>query len=1621
MRSCRKQKEIRTSLMLRMSCCTVYLILLLGLGIRNAPGQSTTQDRTDIMSMLATLSEARTHATCGPNDSTLSAVHFSLERETASTTRFAFPLSLIPRGAVYPIGSATDYRSGGYEITQGYRNADGHTGVDLANGSAGGDIRAAADGVVAAITTACCERMTDASCSGWGTMVRIAHTLQDGSTVYSQYGHMQCRSVPANITIGARVCKDQLIGKVGRTGYAIGRTGYHLHFELKTVNRNGCGYLPHSNCPNDSFNDFTEPFAFVAANVNAEGGSSEAFRPNGKPPSHPAGTLVKERFSPAVYLLQAADSHRTDLHRDLIASPAVLYSLYNQPYNSRQFDFRHVVTISTAELALYPSGGEISSPSSLAGSGRSQPPGALIRSGSTGEIAMVTNDGNRRAFPTLELFQSLGYLLCNVIDVADFGTYPLLNAPITGSELDAEVISTPSAPSGPSNGTAASTYSYSTGGASSSLSHSVQYRFDWGDGTTSGWLPAGTTSASHSWTAGTYTVHSEARCTTHNSAVSTPSSGLSVKIIPLPGPPANPSPADGATGVVSSPSLNWTSGSGSASHDVYFGTSSSPPFVQNTTGTSYSPAALIAGKTYYWRVEAKNSVGTAASPTWSFTTHSGVSPPGTPSNPLPANGAIGVLSSPLLSWTGGSGAISHDVYFGASSSPPFVQNTAGTSYSPGALIVGNTYYWRVEAKNGGGTTSSMTWSFSVASTGSAAIGIIKVNPTLVGLVRGRSRDVSVAISRTHYTGAVSLGTGVLPNGVSTSPVNPFTGTAGTITFNAAANATPVTAEQIAITASGTGVNASSPIRLTVGPMPGVPVFGSLVPVSGAVAQVHSLGIGPTGAIYVLSPSGNGLAVWKSVNGGVSFSSAVPVPNSSFDNLDYSLCVDPSGGIHVVWWRSSTSGTETFYSRSTDEGSSFTPPITVRTGTVMNGYRTENATAPVVSADGNGRVYVAYAAFTRDSNSSFVGYNIWVSKSVDNGTTFEPEFYVVTPSSTQKRPIRIYSSPTNVFILFADETNRDLYFYRGGTTGIGTGATRINTMPGALLYLGADLTVDPGGSKVYVVFADATGDAEGNVRLCRSLDGGSTWGSCVAVNDDPYRWQVGPAITLDHFGILHVVWADFRSESKYQLFYARSIDEGLTFSSPNINLTVDQPGSNFTQARIAFDPEKVVLYTSASRNYNQVVVGKASVNAAPLEIIGPANLPAGTVGSSYSSITIAASGGTPPFTWSATGLPAGLGISPSTGLISGTPTTSTGTPFGVVISVTDSASAVTSRNYALTVNAPSAAMYSISGQVTKTGSGLSGVSVTLTGGPGGTQTTNASGNYAFTNLPAGGNYTVTPSLANHTFTPASAPFSNLQANMTASFVAAARSVTTPTESDFNGDGKPDILWQNPDTGELWVWFLNGTVWTGNAPISGPTTWRVPAVGDFNGDGKTDLLWQNPATGELWVWYMNGTTRTSDAPISGPTEWRVPAVADMNGDGKPDILWQHPGTGELWVWYMNGVTRTGNAPISGPTAWRVPAVGDLNGDNKPDILWQHPTTGELWVWLMNGTTRSSDAPVSGPTVWRVPAARDMNGDGKPDILWQHPDTGELWTWFMNGTAWAGNAPVSGPTTWRVPPLR
>jgi len=238
-------------------------------------------------------------------------------------------------------------------------------------------------------------------------------------------------------------------------------------------------------------------------------------------------------------------------------------------------------------------------------------------------------------------------------------------------------------------------------------------------------------------------------------------------------------------------------------------------------------------------------------------------------------------------------------------------------------------------------------------------------------------------------------------------------------------------------------------------------------------------------------------------------------------------------------------------------------------------------------------------------------------------------------------------------------------------------------------------------------------------------------------------------------------------------------------------------------------------------------------------------------------------------------------------------------------------------------------------------------------------------------------------------------------------------------DFNGDGKADVLWRNTITGDLALWLMNGpTIASNNFLGNVSTAWTPVRVGDFDGDGKADILWRD-SSGNVAMWLMNGATMLSNTFVTNvPMTWTPVMTGDFNGDGKADILWRNTATGDVAVWLMNGATIASSSFVmTVPTAWQPVGVGDFDGDGKADVLWHNTVTGDLALWLMNGTAVASNVFMGNvATAWTPARIGDFNGDGTADILWRNSTTGDVALWVMNGATVAGNAFVTNvPTTW------
>ena len=185
-----------------------------------------------------------------------------------------------------------------------------------------------------------------------------------------------------------------------------------------------------------------------------------------------------------------------------------------------------------------------------------------------------------------------------------------------------------------------------------------------------------------------------------------------------------PDPADGAEFIDLNVQLSWTIGLGAKLHYIVFGAdydevSNAAMGTINGT-TNYSPGPLEMAKTYYWRVDEFDGADTNKGQIWSFTTIGAVS------GPNPADGAVDMKPSVILTWDAGSVATSHQVYFGTdadavknatTASPEYKGPKAlgNESYDPDKLMLNTTYFWRIVEINGANPDSpwaGKVWSFT---------------------------------------------------------------------------------------------------------------------------------------------------------------------------------------------------------------------------------------------------------------------------------------------------------------------------------------------------------------------------------------------------------------------------------------------------------------------------------------------------------------------------------------------------------------------------------------------------------------------------------------------------------------------------------------------------------------------------------------------------------------------------------------------------------------------------------------------------------------------------------------------------------------------------------------------
>ena len=204
-------------------------------------------------------------------------------------------------------------------------------------------------------------------------------------------------------------------------------------------------------------------------------------------------------------------------------------------------------------------------------------------------------------------------------------------------------------------------------------------------------------------------------------ATTRPFDGDSISLPPSqPGVPDLKTPINGASGVATKNTVAWSAVATANTYHVQVASDSGFGVIflaDSLLGdTVKNMSGLANNRTYFWRVRGKNTAGAGGwSKVWSFTTI--ISAPGIPVLASPANGALGQVLAPSLTWATATGAAFYHVQVSTNSAFMSVQvddSTVATTTKNIATLADSTkYYWRVRSKNSGGISGwSGAWNFT---------------------------------------------------------------------------------------------------------------------------------------------------------------------------------------------------------------------------------------------------------------------------------------------------------------------------------------------------------------------------------------------------------------------------------------------------------------------------------------------------------------------------------------------------------------------------------------------------------------------------------------------------------------------------------------------------------------------------------------------------------------------------------------------------------------------------------------------------------------------------------------------------------------------------------------------
>jgi len=271
---------------------------------------------------------------------------------------------------------------------------------------------------------------------------------------------------------------------------------------------------------------------------------------------------------------------------------------------------------------------------------------------------------------------------------------------------------------------------------------------------------------------------------------------------------------------------------------------------------------------------------------------------------------------------------------------------------------------------------------------------------------------------------------------------------------------------------------------------------------------------------------------KSTDGGATWSTNKRLTWTTGDSYSADIAIFKNVNIYVVWIEDITAGSEVYYKKSTDGGTTWSANKRIT-------WAGNSSARLRLAIDFSGNLHVVRQMVTADS------VELQYRKSTDGGATWTPK---------KRLAVGLFvASCLNIETDFSGNLHVVWETLISGKTEICYRSSQdagVTWTDMQVLSLTSGHSMNPvlaicGSGKILAVWDEWT-SSNSDIYYCKSVDGGASWtqSKCLYFT---FGQSIRPAISVDASFNIHVVWEEL-IPSSWEICYIKSTDAGATWKS-----------------------------------------------------------------------------------------------------------------------------------------------------------------------------------------------------------------------------------------------------------------------------------------------------------------------------------------------------------------------------------------------------------------------------------------------------------------------------------------